>query len=79
MTTTRTGTERQTCAACLATVGTLPSGEHRPYVTTRYETDAYGGPPRRFHYCAGAHYVSVAAALDAGARLITYPSSSTPT
>ena len=50
--------QRQTCARCLRTVGTMPNGEERSYVTREYDqrTPAMvraGRAPivRRFHFC----------------------------
>lgn len=58
MTLTDNPIPRQTCAGCLQTVGTLPSGETRPYVTevidrrTPAEVKADRPPALgRFHYC----------------------------
>lgn len=50
---------RQTCAACYRTVGTLKSGEVRPYTTSTYVWKQYGEiDERRFHYCASHPRVS---------------------
>lgn len=42
-------TPRQFCSECLCTVGTLPTGEVRPYRTTLYVWP--DGDVRRYHAC----------------------------